>query len=163
MSPQGVTATPHTAFRTLWVAKELEGGLETMLAERNRRGESAVHDLQVYTAEGDAEWMWYTLSSAHIHNKLRKIARLNWDAANFCDKDPIHSEPPLLHDWDCFLTSSLFLVARLVRPYSSSKRNGRVVACVHVQCRDCVGDSSVFGSHVCFAVLSMRVCVREYA
>ncbi len=76
MSPQGVTATPHTAFRTLWVAKELEGGLEIMLAERNRRGESTVHDLQVYTAEGDAERMWYSWSSAHIHNYVRSLGSI---------------------------------------------------------------------------------------
>ncbi len=70
------------------VAKEPQGGLEFMLAERDR---TKTAELKAYTTEGDVERVWYPWSSPHIHNKLREIARLNWKAADFNDKgkDPI--------------------------------------------------------------------------
>ncbi|KAI0760464.1 hypothetical protein C8Q74DRAFT_1296434 [Fomes fomentarius] len=66
------------------VAKEPEGGLEFILAERSRK---VAGSLQVYTAEGNPKKKWYPWDSAHIHNKLREIARLNWKAADLRDRD----------------------------------------------------------------------------
>ncbi|KAI0760446.1 hypothetical protein C8Q74DRAFT_1451380 [Fomes fomentarius] len=71
------------------VAKEPEGGLEFLLAERDRTGPgSTIHNLRPYTANGDAE-RWYPWNSPHIHNKLREITRLKWKAAKFYEDSPI--------------------------------------------------------------------------
>ncbi len=74
-------------FMDCRVAKEPEGGLEFMLAERDRKNLESI--LQAYTIERNPDKPWYPWSSAHIHKKLREIARLNWKAADFYPEDPI--------------------------------------------------------------------------
>ncbi len=71
------------------VPKEPEGGLEFLLAERDRSGPgSTIHNLRPYTANGDAE-RWYPWNSPHIHNKLQEFAGLNYKAANLYEDSPI--------------------------------------------------------------------------
>ncbi len=65
------------------VAKEPEGGLEFMLAERDRTNMGGI----LVEYEAIPNKAWYRWDSAHIHNKLREIARLNWKAADIRDRD----------------------------------------------------------------------------
>ena len=70
------------------VSKAPAGGLEFMLAERDRRQPRG--RLAVYKIEGDTGDGWYPWNSAHIHNKLREIAQLNWKDADF------YAQPPMV-------------------------------------------------------------------